>query len=115
MMEYDRQLAYFSGMPENQCIKTRPSTVELTDPDRTQRKFTVQTFREREGDTIFIELRDTNGTTRLVLPTTVSDAIAGQRHRLTLQDRERATGKSLAERESQGFLPGMKEVHNQNP
>jgi hypothetical protein len=105
---YDRQLAALHDLPD--VVKTRPATIRVVPPlgvGGTQ-VFVVQTYRQRErGDTVFLEVMDQGGSTRLVLPPTVANLIARQRDAVSVKTR-RQTAKAQAEdRKARGIAPGF--------
>lgn len=70
--------------------------------------YTVQTFRQREqGDTVFLEHVSDAGTTRLVIPPSVVDAIVRQRDALTTKVRSRAGKLNAENRKARGEKPGF--------
>jgi hypothetical protein len=105
---YDRQLATLHDLPD--VVKTKPATIRTVPPlgiGGTQ-VFVIQTYRQRErGDTIFLEVMDTSGSTRLVLPHPVATLIARQRDALTAKARSKAAAAIAADRKARGLMPGF--------
>ena len=96
-----------SGIPD--ATATKPSTVRHLTPVLEQAQtFIIQTVRHRaRGDFIFVEYIGTEGSTRIVLPPEVADAIARQRDALTTKNRKRVGKESAAARKARGELPGF--------
>jgi len=105
---YDRQLAALHDLPD--VTRTKPATLRVIPPlgvGGTQ-LFVVQTLRQRErGDTLFLEVVGSDGSTRVVLPPAVTEAIARQRDALTGKSRSRAASARAADRKARGLLPGF--------
>lgn len=105
---YDRQLASLHDLPD--VVRTKPSTIRTVPPlgiGGTQ-VFVVQTYRQRErGDTLFIEIMDTDGAKRIVLPAAVTNLINRQRDALTAKARSRAAQGVAADRKAQGIRPAF--------
>jgi hypothetical protein len=97
------------GGLQNVGFHTKPSTIQniqnITGESET---FIVETIRQEEiGDTIFIQMVDRDGTTRLALPPKVANAIAAQRDSITTRRRS-ITGRRVArERMDRGEKPGF--------
>ena len=103
---FDRILSGLHGLPD--VTHTQPSTIRTVDFIGTSQTFIICTYRMREqGDTIFLEIVSAEGSTRVVLPPQVADAIARQRDALTAKVR-RKHGKRIAEeRKARGEQPGF--------
>ncbi len=103
--KYDRVRGGLEGI----ALFTRPSTIKnvqiVTGKSET---FVVETARHEElGDTIFIEMMDDVGVTRLALPPRVANAIASQRDSLTARRRSIAGRAQAKARKDRGELPGF--------
>lgn len=105
---YDRQLATLHDLPD--VVRTKPSTVRTVPPLGIggSQVFVVQTYRQRErGDTLFLEVMDTGGATRIVLPPAVTAAIARQRDALSKKARSKASKTVAEDRKAQGIQPAF--------
>jgi hypothetical protein len=90
MDKFDRALHNLDGRPD--VLTTAATTVVtvpyLTGPVTT---FIVQTKRVmKEGDTIFLQYLDEEGSRRIVIPAKVANVMARQRESLTAKSRKRA-------------------------
>jgi hypothetical protein len=105
---YDRQMATLHDLPD--VVKTHPATIRVVPPlgvGGTQ-VFVVQTIRQRErGDTIFLEVMDSAGATRLVIPAKVAELLARQRDALSKKARSKAGKATAAERAARGERPAF--------
>ena len=92
---FDRLVGSLDGLPD--VRHTRPSTITSAIPMiGSVQTFVVQTYRQREaGDTILLQMIDSEGGDRIIIPPRVADAIARQRDALTHATR-RAIGRELA-------------------
>ena len=104
---FDRLLGSLHGLPD--VTSTKMSTMRTVTPILgTSQMFIVQTYRQRErGDTIFLECVDKDGSVRLALPPSVSEAIARQRDALTGKVRVKIGKASAQARKDRGELPGF--------
>lgn len=104
---YDRLLGSLHGLPD--VTSTKPSTLRTVTPILgTSQMYIVQTYRQREkGDTIFLECVSKDGSVRLALPPSVSEAIARQRDSLTGRVRSKVAKAAAKERKDRGELPGF--------
>lgn len=109
---FDRILGNLTGLPDVTHVKE--TTIRTMTPLLgTADLFIVQTFRQKEqGDTIFLERINKEGTVRLVLPAQVCDAIARQRDSLTTKTRSKAAKAAAADRKARGILPGFMKNRN---
>lgn len=92
-------------------LHTKPSTIKLIQPLTGRAEtFIIQTLRPREGDGdyIFIECIDEDGTTRIVLPPRVTAAAASQRDSLSKRNRSNASRATMRRRMDEGFVPSFK-------
>jgi hypothetical protein len=105
--KYDLLMGSLHGRAD--VTKTKPSPLRVILPMiGTSQTFIVQTYRDREdGDTIFIEYVDDEGTVRLALPPAVSRVIARQRDALTASVRKRVATESALARKAAGKLPAF--------
>jgi len=104
---FDTLLGKLDGLPD--VVKTK-AAVQRVIPvfGIGTHLYTVQTFRQRdEGDTVFLEHVDANGTTRLVIPAEITEIIARQRQALTDKSRSRAAKQTAADRKAAGLKPGF--------
>lgn len=103
--KYDRLYA----SSKDAAMMTKPSTIKIVESMTGRSEtFIVQTARHEDGDRIFVECIDENGSvTRLVLPFKVADAVASHRDSLTTRRRSIA-GKARAKAaKDRGELPGF--------
>jgi len=101
--DFDRMMGSLDGLPD--AVRTKPTTLLATSPlVGSAQTFIVQTVRRRDqGDTIFLQYVDRNGSQRIVIPSNVADTIARQRESLGTMSRRKA-GRLLAEvRKEQGI------------
>jgi hypothetical protein len=105
---FDRQLAALHDLPD--VTRTKPATLRVVPPLGVGGTvlFVVQTLRQREvGDTVFIEVVNGDGATRIVMPPAVAEAIARQRDTLTNKSRSRAGKERAARDQAAGIRPGF--------
>jgi hypothetical protein len=70
--------------------------------------FIIKTLRQREnGDTIFLQAVDEQGSIRIVIPPAAADAIARQRDQLTTKSRKRHGKAVAAARKAAGLPPAF--------
>lgn len=105
IQKFDRVYAGLQGV----ALLTKPSTVKdvqfITGRSET---YVVQTARHAElGDTIFVEVMDENGVTRLALPPKVASLIASQRDSLTARRRSIASRATARQRMERGEAPAF--------
>jgi hypothetical protein len=88
-------------------IHSKPTTVRTVTPIiGTSQTFTIQTYRQREqGDTIFLECIDGEGSLRLAIPPKVAEAISRQRDALTNKSRAKASKAAAQDRKDRGEIP----------
>jgi hypothetical protein len=105
--DFDRHLGSLEGLPDT--VQTRPATIRTTTPlVGASQTFIIQTVRQTErGDTVFLEYVDRKGSTRIVLPPAVTNAIARQRDALTDKSRSKAAKTLAADRKARGIQPGF--------
>jgi len=105
--EFDRLLGSLHGLPD--VTSTKPSTMRTITPLLgTSQMFIVQTYRQRDrGDTIFLECVSKDGSVRLAIPPSVSDAISRQRDALTGKVRSKIGKANAQARKDRGELPGF--------
>lgn|SRR5678816_478093 len=105
---YDRVLSNLHDLPD--VVKVKAATVRVVPPlgvGGTQ-LFAVQTVRQvGVGDSIFLEVAEAGGLTRLVLPPAVSALIARQRDAVTGKARSKAAAAQAADRKARGIKPGF--------
>lgn len=107
LCHFDRLLASLDGLPD--VVQTRPTVMRVIPPfGLGVHLYSVQTFRQRDaGDTVFLEYVSENGTTRIVLPPPVVDAIVRQRDQVTAKVRSRAGKLRAEEMKRLGIKPGF--------
>lgn len=116
--QYDRLMGALHGLPD--IASTKPTTVQTVIPVvGTSQTFIVQTYRQREEkevagkkvstskDFIFLQCVTKEGTVRIVVPPTVSNAIARQREALTAKTRTKSAKAVAQARKERGELPGF--------
>jgi hypothetical protein len=106
--EFDRLRGNLDGLPD--VLHTAPSTINVVPVMGVggSRTFIVQTFRQREqGDTAFVQVIGADGSLRLVLPPSITDAIARQRDALTDKSRSKAGRERAARDKEAGKVPGF--------
>lgn len=103
--KYDR----LYGSSKQVGMMTKPSTIKLVESVTGRSEtFIVQTARHEDGDRIFVECVDENGSViRLALPFKVANAIAAQRDSLTARRRSIASKAQAKARKDRGELPGF--------
>ena len=86
---FDRVIGQIDGLPD--VHKTRPTTVTTVVPMLGHSQtHVVQTYQNEEGEfTVFLQTVDAEGSTRLVIPAKVADAIYRQREALIKRGRTR--------------------------
>ena len=104
---FDRAIGALVGLPD--VLQTAPSTVRAVSPIvGAASTFIVQTFRQREsGDTVFLEYVDDAGSTRIVIPPSVTKVIFRQRDSLSKRARSKATQATADDRKARGIVPGF--------
>ena len=104
---FNRVIGSLDGLPDVQ--HTRPTTVTTVHPlIGESQTFVVQTYRQREqGDTIFLQYIDADGSDRIVIPPRVADAIARQRDALTHKSRSAAARLNAEARAERGEQPAF--------
>ncbi len=104
---FDRVMGSLHGLPD--VAQTKASTLRVVPAFGIGAQlYVVQTFRQTDvGDTIFLEHVSEQGTTRIVIPPSVSSAIARQRDQLTTKVRSKAAKKNAQDRKDRGELPGF--------
>jgi hypothetical protein len=104
---FDRAISSLVGLRD--VLNTPPATIRNTSPlAGGAQTFIVQTFRQREsGDTVFLEYVDDRGSTRIVIPPTVTKTIARQRDALTDRARRKAAKAAAEDRKARGIRPGF--------
>lgn len=109
---FDRALAMTEGIPDT--IRTKPTVIQHMPPLGVggSATFIVQTVRhtaegESSRDTVFLQVADASGMTRLVIPSRVADAIARQRDALTGKSRSAAGRRVAADRKARGEKPAF--------
>lgn len=108
---YDRLISALEGLPD--VTKTQPSTIRVVTPlIGTSQTFIVQTVRQKDmGDHVFLEIVDSSGAIRVVLPPTVSIAIARQRDALVTKVRRKVGKRVMQERIASGEKVGFQKGH----
>ena len=104
---FDRLLGSLHGLPD--VAHTRPATVRVITPLLgNSETFIVQTYRQAEqGDTIFLERSNRDGSLRIAIPAKVADVIARQRAALTASSRSRAAKRAAQDRKDRGETPAF--------
>lgn len=105
---FDRLMSELDGLPE--VLAARPAVIRDIPPLGIGgvSLYIVQTYRRiGEGDTVFLECVNQQGTVRLILPASVADAIARQRDQLTGKSRSRAARSVAEARKARGELPAF--------
>ncbi|MBO0695601.1 MAG: hypothetical protein J2P56_05810 [Verrucomicrobia bacterium] len=104
---YSRLMGALDGLPDVE--KTKERVIRHVPPFGIGgvETFLVQTFRQTGKDVIFLEHVSASGTTRLVLPSKVADAIADQRDQLTGKVRSKNSKRAAQARKDAGILPGF--------
>lgn len=104
---FDRTFRSLHGLPD--VITTKEATVNTVHPIlELSQTFIVQTKRHQEnGDTIFIQYIDTEGSFRVALPPAVAKVILRQHDSLTGMNRKKAAKLEAARRKAQGIQPGF--------
>jgi hypothetical protein len=104
---FDRLLGSLHGLPD--VAHTRPATVRVITPLLgNSETFIVQTYRQAEqGDTIFLERSNRDGSLRIAIPAKVADVIARQRDALTAKSRSRAAKRAAQDRKDRGETPAF--------
>lgn len=107
LSHFDRIIGALHGLPD--VASTKPTILRVVPPFGIgSHLYAVQTFRQKdEGDTVFLEHVSDDGTTRLVIPPAVVDAIVRQRDALTHKVRSRAGKQTAADRKAKGLKPGF--------
>jgi hypothetical protein len=106
--EFDRLRGNLDGLPD--VVHTSPSTITVVPVLGVggSRTFIVQTFRQRDqGDTTFVQVISSGGSLRLVLPPSITDAIARQRDALSTKSRVKAGKARAAADKAAGKVPGF--------
>jgi hypothetical protein len=103
---FDRVIGSLHGLPD--VRNTRPSTVTTVLPILgSVQTFVVQTWRDDRGDTIALQMVDSEGRARLIVPPAVSNAIARQRDALTTANRRASSRRVAQERKDRGEKPAF--------
>lgn len=105
--KYDRAAGSLKG--RHDTTGTKPATVVAHTPVLNEAQtFIVETIRVKdEGDWIFVQYIDSEGSARIAFPPGVADAIARQRDALTTKNRKRAGREQAQARKARGELPGF--------
>jgi hypothetical protein len=105
--KFDRVHGALADLPDVTKVKASTITTHQALIGATQ-TFIVQTFRQKEqGDTIFLQYLDAEGSKRIVIPPAVADAIARQRDALTTKSRKRTGREQAEQRKARGELPAF--------
>lgn len=105
--KFDLVIGSLNGRADVASVK--PSTKQVYTPviGGTQ-TFIVQTLRTKEeGDHIFIQYLDADGSFRMAIPPAVADLIARQREALTSKNRRAAAREQAQVRKAAGVVPGF--------
>lgn len=104
---FDRLIGVLTGLPD--VLTTQPSTIQTIEALLgSAQTWIVQTYRHREqGDTIFLQCINAEGSFRLAVPAKVADAIARQRDALTAKARSKAARNAAADRKARGIAPAF--------
>jgi len=102
---FDRVFGLLDGLPDS--ASTRATTVRATTPlIGAADTYIVQTVRMREqGDTVFLEYVGGSGSIRMVLPPSVTEAIARQRDALSTKVRSKTSKAVMERRMAEGYKP----------
>lgn len=113
--KFDRMLGALHSLPD--VASTQPSTVVAVLPlIGSAQTYIIQTLRQKEqGDTIFVQYVDDQGSVRLVIPPAAADAIARQRDALTAKNRKRAARESAQRRKAAGIQPAFLKPRKRKP
>ncbi len=110
---FDRMLGQLIDLPD--VLRTKAANVRHVPPLGVggAQTFIVQTIRQKErGDTIFLELVNNTGTTRIVIPPKVANLIARQRDGLTRRAKIKAGRDRAANDKALGIVPGFLRKRN---
>jgi hypothetical protein len=104
---FDRTLGSLEGLPD--AMQTKATTVRITTPILGKAQtFIVQTIRMKDqGDFVFLEYVDYEGSTRLVIPPKVTEIIARQRDAISARNRSKSAREKAADRKARGLKPGF--------
>jgi hypothetical protein len=103
----DRYDRIYAAMHDIALI-TKPTTIQLIQPLTGKAEtFVIQTARHEDGDYIFVQRLDENGTVRLALPPKVANAIAAQRDALTKRRRSISSRNTMRNRMESGEWTGF--------
>ena len=105
--KFDRMIGALANLPD--VTHTKEATVTaVSSVTGEAQTFIVQTFRQAEqGDTIFVQYIDGDGSKRLYFPPKVANVIARQRDALGTKNRKKAAKAEAIRRKSAGILPGF--------
>jgi|ERR1043165_716546 hypothetical protein len=108
--KFDRVMGALANLPD--VAHTKPSTIAVVSPLIGEAQtFIVQTYRQRdEGDHIFLQYVDAEGSKRISIPPAVADAIARQRDALTTKVRKRVAKEQAQARKARGEVPAFLKV-----
>lgn len=105
---FDRQLGALVDLPD--VVKAGPVVKRTVPPLGVGGTsiHVVQTVRQGNQHTIFLEVVDPDGTKRLVIPSVVADVIARQREACSVMLRKKLARAAAADRKARGEKPGFK-------
>lgn len=104
--KFDRIMG--SKMGAGDSTHTKPATVQtFLNVLGESMTHVVQTFRDEDGDTVFIQYMDSDGRIRMVLPPGVVRAIIRQHEALTTKVRKRVAKEQAQARKARGEVPGF--------
>lgn len=108
---YDRTFRILNDRAD--VVKTGPRMIQHVHPVlEITTNYSVQTARVRDpegngGDTIFLTVLGTEGSTRIALPPDVADCIARQREALSKRVRKASARESMRKRMAGGWKPSF--------
>lgn len=107
LSHFDKTLGALDGLPD--VVGTKATTLRVVPTFGIGTHiYVIQTFRQRDrGDIIFLEHVSENGTTRLVIPSSVADTIARQRKAISKRTRSKAMKVVAEDRMAQGLKPSF--------
>lgn len=107
---FDRLMGALDGLPD--VLRTSASTVQtLTPLLGNSETWIVQTVRQAEqGDVVFLQRVNREGSIRIALPAKVANVIARQRDALTTKARRKAAKAAVETRKEKGIVPFQKKA-----
>lgn len=110
---FDRLMGALDGLPD--VLRTGASTVQtLTPLLGNSETWIVQTVRQAEqGDTVFLQRVNREGSIRIALPAKVAAVISRQREALNTKARKKAARAAVETRREKGIVPFQKKEEAQ--